>query len=308
MGKQFFDCFKNHSLDVKLIGIASKSKSLNKEVIDKYIHFKNYEDLINFDTIDAVYISTLNNSHKDLVLKACKQNKKILCEKPLGLNLEEVKEIHESFKNKKGQFFEAIAYRAHPQIFYLKKILDNKEIGDILKISSSFGFKLRNRNKDSRLFNKELGGGSILDLGCYPVSFFNLFKKEKNKMVILKKEKEICETNVDIDGAISIKIDDKVFANARVSFKEKLPNNCIIDCEKGRITVSDPWIPHEKSFIEVETKSRYYKLFNKNNLDVFFYQLKAVSENFKNINTNNYLVDIDESLEISEIVNSWLVE
>jgi predicted dehydrogenase len=308
MGKQFLDCFNHYNSKINLVGIASKSEFSNKELTNKYIHFKSYDDLINFDKIDAVYISTLNNSHKNLVLQAEKKNKKILCEKPAGLNFEEVKQIYENFKNKKNQFFEAIAYRSHPQIDLLKKTLSDKEIGDISKITSSFGFKVKKRNKESRLFNKNFGGGSILDLGCYPVSFFNLFKKKKGKIQILNKEKELCETNVDIDGSISLKIDDKILAYGRVSLKENLPNICLIDCDKARIIISDPWMPTEKSFIEVETKSRYYKIFNKNKLSAFTHQLNVVSENFSNNHMNEYLVNIEESLDISKIINSWLLE
>ncbi len=308
MGKQFLDCFNYYNSEISLVSIASKSKFLDKKLNEKFIHFKNYDDLINFDKIDALYIATLNNSHKNLVLQACKKNKKILCEKPAGLNLEEVQEIYENFKNKKDHFFEAIAYRSHPQIYSLKKILNDDEIGDISKITSSFGFKVKNQNKDSRLFNKNLGGGSILDLGCYPISFFNLFKKKNGKIQIKNKVKEIGKTNVDIDANISLKIDDKIQAAARVSLKENLPNNCLIECDKARILVSDPWMPNEKSFIQVETKSRSYKIFDKNKLTALTYQLKAVSENFNNSYNNKYLVNIDESLDISKIIDLWMIE
>ena len=308
MGKQFLDCFNYYNSEISLVSIASRSKFLDKKFNDKFIHFKNYDDLINFDKIDALYIATLNNSHKNLVLQAGKKNKKILCEKPAGLNFEEVQEIYENFKNKKDHFFEAIAYRSHPQISSLKKILSDNEIGSISKITSSFGFKVKNQNEDSRLFNKNLGGGSILDLGCYPISFFNLFKKKNGKIEIRHKEKELGKTNVDIDGNISLKIDDKILAYGRVSLKENLPNNCVIECDNARILVSDPWIPNEKSFIQVETKSRSYKIFDKNRLTALTHQLKAVSEKFNNSHSHEYLVNVDESLDISKIINSWMIE
>ena len=82
--------------------------------------------------------------------------------------MEEVKELYNLFKNSKSDLVEAIAYRSHPQTFYLLDLLKDNEIGEVKKIESNFGFKVRKIKKESRLFNKELGGGSILDLGCYP--------------------------------------------------------------------------------------------------------------------------------------------
>ena len=78
-------------------------------------------------------------------------------------------------------------------------LIKETEMGQIKKIVSTFGFKLKKIRKDSRLFSKKLGGGSILDLGCYPVSFFNLFKKDK-QMKVIRSKFNLCETDVDING------------------------------------------------------------------------------------------------------------
>ncbi len=301
MGKQYADCFKEKSNLFKLGGIASKSSIKNKD----YNFFNSYEDLLNLDEIDAVYISTLNNTHKDLVILANKKNKKILCEKPLGMNFLEVKELHSLFEKKKNHFLEAIAYRAHPIITELFEILEDKELGNINRLESNFGFKVRKIKKESRLFNKELGGGSILDLGCYPISFFNLFNKKKDIKIINSKF-ELCETNVDIDGEISLKINDYIDAIGKVSLKENLDNKCRVYCENAIITLPSPWIPPNKTYIEIETKSRYYKKLISSKKNIFTYLLEASSNFFSNKETKlNLLVNIDESLKISEIIDFW---
>ena len=107
MGKTFENCFKDPSQDFKLGAIASKSNSHQNKKIKI---FQQYDDLINLSEIEAVYISTLNNTHKNLIKKCIEQNKKILCEKPLGLNSNEVKEIYNLINKKKYYFFEAIAF------------------------------------------------------------------------------------------------------------------------------------------------------------------------------------------------------
>ena len=305
MGKQYFDCFQQKNLKSKLVCISSKTKkNLPKNMDIEF--FQSYSDLISSNLVDAIYISTLNNTHKDLVIEAINNDKKILCEKPLGLNYEEVKELYIKLKNKKNLLNEAIAYRAHPQTRELLKILEEKEFGRIKMINSNFGFKVRKIKKDSRLFNKEVGGGSILDLGCYPISFFSLFSNNK-EMKIVKSNRNMCETNVDIDGEISLKINDEIDALGTVSLRDNLNNLCKIYCENAQITLSEPWLPQKKTFIEVETKSRYYKKIVSTEKSVYEHQINASTDFFSNKNSNlKLLIGIEESLEISKIIDFWI--
>ena len=301
MGKQYVDCLRKKSNIFNLIGISSKTNHSDKD----FNFYKSYEDLFKSNKIDAVYISTLNNTHKNLVKEAHKYKKKILCEKPLGMNLNEVKELYDLLKDSKNDFVEAIAYRSHPQTFTLLNLLKDKEIGEVVKIESNFGFKVRKIKKESRLFNKDLGGGSILDLGCYPLSFFNLFAKDNNIEVIQSKF-NICETNVDIDGEIFLKINDNIDAVGKVSLKENLKNVCKIHTEKASIVITEPWLPSDKTCIEVETKSRYYKKITSSNKSVYDHHIEQSSNFFlKNNSEPNLLVNIEESLQISKMLDIW---
>ena len=301
MGRQYVDCFKIKSDLFRLSGVSSKTSSNIKELN----FYNSYEDLIKVKEIDAIYISTLNNTHRELVILANNYNKKILCEKPLGMNFSEVQELHTLLKKKEESFLEAIAYRAHPIIPIIFEILNDKEIGQIKKIESNFGFKVRKIKKESRLFNKKVGGGAILDLGCYPLSFFNLFDKKKDIKVI-KSNFELCETDVDIDGEISLKIDNRIDAIGKVSLRENLENKCRIYCENSIITIPSPWLPTNKTFIEIETKSRYFKRLISSNKNVYQHLLEASSIFFlKKENKSKFLVGIDESLKISKIIDLW---
>ncbi len=302
MGKTFTNCFKNTDQLFQLKGVASNSNSKNKNEF-----YKNYDDLINSSEIDAVYISTLNNTHKDLVTKCIKQNKKVLCEKPLGLNLNEVREVYDLLSDKKDFFFEAIAYRSHPQTLRLIELLEDRNFGKVKKVEANFGFKVKKIKKDSRLFNKSLGGGSILDLGCYPVSFFSLFTDNYNDVEVIKSNHRLCETNVDVHGEIELRLNNQITAIGRVSLSENLDNICKIYCENAVITVSSPWLPSEKTFLEIETKGRYFKEFISTKKNVYEHQLENVSLAFVRENTKDFnLVNIEESLKISRILDEWL--
>ena len=303
MGKTFANCFNNPEKNFCLKGIASQS---NFNLIQKIKTFKNYDELIYSQDIDAIYISTLNNTHKDLVIKSIEQKKKVLCEKPVGLNLKEVRAIHSLIKEKKNNFFEAIAYRSHPQTERLIEILKNQNFGKINKIEANFGFKNKRIKKDSRLFNKDLGGGSILDLGCYPISFFYLFVNTSEDIAILKSNYNLCETGVDINAEIHLKLNNEIDAIGKVSLSENLNNVCKIYFENATILVSSPWLPSEKAFLEIETKSRYFKDFINTKKNVYEHQILEISKSFEEKNRNNSnLVTIEKSLEITKILDEW---
>jgi predicted dehydrogenase len=306
MGKEFINCFAHPFQKINIIGVASKSNSKISNLKNQInlIQFDSYESLISSENIDAIYIATLNNTHKDLVLAAIKKNKKILCEKPLGLNTSQVLEVDTILKDKKDNFYEAIAYRSHPQTSFLMSLVKDKEMGRIIKIESNFGFKKR-IDKRSRHFNKELGGGSILDLGCYPISFFNLFNNLDDQMKIIDTKVNFCETNVDIDAEIVININENIKAIGKVSLRENLNNISKIYFEKATITVPQPWTPKEKTFLEIETKSRYFKKIINTDKNVYAHQVMNVSDAFMG-GKNNFLVNIDESLKISKVLDSWL--
>ena len=146
-----------------------------------------------------------------------------------------------------------------------------------------------------------MGGGSILDLGCYPVSFFNLFKKDK-QMKVIRSKFNLCETDVDIDGEIDLKIDDNILAR-KSKFKRNLDNLKIF--RKALITIKEPWLPSNKPFIEVETKSRYFKkLLIQIRMSMIINRVKFFFFS-KGTNDLKNLVNINESLEIAKILEIW---
>ena len=310
MGNVFANAI-NEVENSQLVAVASKSnyklekfsKNFN---IKKDKTFTNYDELLNTNEVDAIYISTLNDMHVELILKCVENNKKILCEKPIGLNLNQANSALEKIIKYNNQFYEAIAYRSHPQTQNLLELIKNDVIGKIYRIESSFGFSVRKIKKDSRLFNKAYGGGAILDLGCYPVSFFNLFTDNYNKINFKGAEGTYCSTGVDDDAKIKIKIGNNIEATGLVSLRNNLSNNCKIYGEKGSITIPSPWLPSKKSYIEIENNSSYYKSFTTTKKSVYATQIEAISNLFEKLpssKTNN--VDIYESIEIMKILETW---
>ena len=301
----------NTTENSKLISVASNSKN-KLNVFQKKFKIKNenvhsnYKDLIKSKNIDAIYISTLNNTHVDLILECAENNKKILCEKPIGLDLGQANLALKSINKNKIQFYEAIAYRSHIQTEKIIKLININEIGEILKIEAFFGFKVKRINKESRLFSKDLGGGAILDVGCYPISFFNLFCKQNEQLKFIKSQGTFSSTGVDDHSEAQLLIGKNIEAYCKVSLKENLINSCKIYGTKGTINIPSPWLPAQKTYIEIENKNSYYKKFITSKKNLYATQIDTISGLFlkKITNQKNY-VNINESVKIMKILDEW---
>jgi len=130
--------------NAKLVGIGSLTIQKLNDFGDKYniakkFRFNTYDDLLKNTEIDAVYISTLNNTHADLIIKSARANKHIICEKPMALNYQEIKKVFSQLNKSNVFFLENFAYRAHPQTKILSEIILNKEIGEIYEVETSLG-------------------------------------------------------------------------------------------------------------------------------------------------------------------------
>ena len=273
--------------NTKLLGIASTSFLRLKSFGDKYniekkYRYKNYDEILNCNEIDAIYISTLNNTHPEIIIKAVEAKKNILCEKPIATNYYDTIKIFETLAKSDVFFLEAIAYRSHEQTkFVINKIIEG-EIGELKSIESTFGFASKKIDPKSRLYNPDLGGGAILDVGCYPVSFSillaNLKKTNVPEPEILNVSGSIYKTNVDEIAYASLVFEKKIIAKIGVAINLQMKNQTSIIGTKGNILINNPWLPDKKSIIEINSKQRSYKSFINSELDIFGNQINNVSQ------------------------------
>jgi predicted dehydrogenase len=135
-----------------------------------------YEALLRDPDIDAVYIPLPNAQHREWTIRAAEHGKHILCEKPLGLNAAEVREMTAACAAHRVTLMEAFMYRYTDRTAKVREVLRSGALGDIKFVSASFRFLLD--RPDSIKFNPALGGGALYDVGCYPVNFIGLVADE----------------------------------------------------------------------------------------------------------------------------------
>lgn len=298
MGFTFAHAIKE-TTNSKLIGTASKSGNTFENFENK-----SYKEIIDDKNIDAIYVSTLNNTHISLIKEIIKTGKKILCEKPVSTTLEELVDIQKLILINNIQFYEAIAYYSHQQTTDLMHLINNDEIGEIESIESNFGYKAKFK-ASSRIFDKSLGGGSIFDLGCYPLSFVMLFAKNPGRITITSKNLDYAKSGVDNDASAHLNYDNKFEAKIHVSIKDNLNNICIIKGSKGFIKVIEPWKPGTNSSIEITTKKHFYVKSIKSKLPVYTNQIEKVSESFLDPSKKINLFDIEKSLINMKLIELW---
>jgi predicted dehydrogenase len=145
--------------------------------------YGNYKDMLADPTIDAVYIPLPNHLHVEWAVIALEHDKHVLVEKPLGLNSKEAKALLETAERYPHlKVMEGFMYRHHPQWLYARELVRTNQIGELKTINSFFSYY--NADPDNVRNQADIGGGSLMDIGCYLVSLSRfLFDAEPVKVV-----------------------------------------------------------------------------------------------------------------------------
>ena len=322
----FAHAFKE-SNNSTLKGISSNNLEKIKVFQDKFninknYCFDNYEDLLECKDIDIVYIALPNSFHFEWVLKCIENQKKIVVEKPAVLNFKEINILKERI----GDIFfaEAFMYAYHPQTKKVIDLIAKNKIGKLISMESSFGINIMTKknflgfttkkkiNKESRVFNKDLGGGAILDLGCYPVSLstlIGLFNSDYiyEKIEVKNIQKKLGSTGVDIDAAADLYFQNGFKSSIRASFTENLGQKSFIKGTKGNIIIQDTWTA-DKALVEIESETIIKKIQIESEKNIYFYEIEAISKcvidnknkpEFPGINFDNTLIN-------TKILDEWL--
>ncbi|MFT3783848.1 MAG: Gfo/Idh/MocA family oxidoreductase [Nibricoccus sp.] len=138
--------------------------------------YSSYEELLRDPEIDAVYIPLPNAMHREWTIKAAEQKKHVLCEKPIGLNAAECREMIAAAEKNGVLLMEAFMYRYTDCTRKVLEVLRNGVLGEIKFIHSVFRFFLS--NPSSIKYVPELGGGALYDVGCYPLNFTGMVADE----------------------------------------------------------------------------------------------------------------------------------
>lgn len=155
----------------ELVAVASRNIQNANNFAEKHNAkkaYSSYEELAKDTNVDAVYIATPHSFHKEHAILCLRNKKAVLCEKPFAMNLSEVTEMIQVAKENNVLLMEALWSFFLPHFTYVLDLIKSEKFGKLKSLEADFGFHTP-YNTDSRLFKKDLGGGSLLDIGIYPI-------------------------------------------------------------------------------------------------------------------------------------------
>ena len=204
-----------------------------------------YEALLADSEVQAVYIATPHPGHAEWAIKAAEAGKHILCEKPLGLNYPEAMAIVDAAAEHDVFLMEAFMYRCHPQIAKLVELIKANAIGEVRVVQATFSFQ-SGFNPEGRLFKNELGGGGILDVGCYAASFARLVAgaargEDFADPVEVKGAAHLGKTGVDEWAVATLKFPGDILAQLATGVLLNQENIARVFGSEGSIVLHAPW-------------------------------------------------------------------
>jgi predicted dehydrogenase len=211
--------------------------------------YGSYEALLADSGVQAVYISMPHPWHAEWAIKAARAGKHILCEKPLGMSRAEAMDIVRAARDNDVFLMEAFMYRCHPYVARLVELLKSGAIGEVRHIQAAFSTQ-HAYDPGSRLFANELGGGSILDVGCYCVSLARLVAGAAAgegfvEPIELKACGHFGATGVDEWSTAVARFPGDVTASLFAGLSLEMEREATITGSAGTITIAHPWAAPE---------------------------------------------------------------
>lgn len=201
----------------KVKGIASRSFEQAEKAAKKLDipnAYGSYEELLEDDSIDAIYNPLPNHLHVPKTLAALQAGKHVLCEKPIALNADEAQKlVHHAKQYPHLKVMEAFMYRFHPQWKKAKSLVDSSEIGDLKTISSFFSYY--NDDPENIRNKPDMGGGGLMDIGCYCISLSRyLFAEEPSEVKGFRKIDPTFQTDYLASGTLNFESGTAIFTCA----------------------------------------------------------------------------------------------
>jgi len=289
------------STNAVLYGVASRDIERAKNFSQRYHSLQfygSYEELITDPEIDIVYISTPHSFHFEHTMMCLKKGKSVLCEKPMGMNTGEVEKMIDEAKSRNLFLMEGMWTRFIPATQKVIDLLQKRVIGDVNIVRADFGFR-GDQNPEKRLFNKKLGGGSLLDIGIYPIYLSLITLGIPGEIQAMGR---LTNTFVDSFCAMLFSYPGGAKAILESSFESDTPTEGYIYGNKGSIKLHSKFHHSEKiSLFQNGTLKKEFELPQTGN--GLFHEIEEVNQCLLNNKTESFKLPLDTSIDLISIID-----
>jgi xylose dehydrogenase (NAD/NADP) len=227
------------SADVDVVAVGSRDGDRSREFASQWgipRAYGSYDEMLADPDVEAVYIPLPNSMHHTWTMRSLEAGKHVLCEKPYSRHPSEVAEAFDKAAQSGLVLSEAFMFRYHPHIQGLVQLVRSNQLGRLRLISGAFSGPTENPN-DVRL-DPGLDGGSLMDVGVYPLSASRLLAGEP---IAVTAQQVTGATGVDVSFAATLRFDDDVLAHFDCAFHVADRSYLEVVGSEGRVEVSDPW-------------------------------------------------------------------
>ena len=292
---QDFTVVKN----AELVAVAASDKSRAETFAKEYnlpLAYS-YNDLYDSNDVDAVYIATTHNFHYEQCLQCLNHGKHILCEKPVTLNDKQFKELARLSQEKKVFLMEAMWTYFLPPVLKAKQWLQEGKIGNLKVIEAVFGFPME-KNFTGRMYNIELAGGALLDLGVYPVAFSQYFINKKPDSITASGV--LTATGVDERTGMILQFGNAT-ASLFCSMVNIMANKAMLYGEKGYIEIPE-FFKAAAAFLYDDHHNLLEKFEDDRTTKGYNYEIQHANDTILQGKTESEIMPHSKSDEIQEIM------
>ncbi len=290
------------SLDAaQIYAVGSRSEAGSKSFASKWQVpkiYSSYDDVYSDRDVEIIYIGTPHNFHFKNVSDALNAGKHVLCEKPLTINAVQARTLVDLAREKGLFLMEAMWNRFQPWYSVVKQLMDDGSLGELnhFKADLSFQFDV---GPEHRIFNPNLAGGALLDLGVYPIALASLFFGKPNEVLSVS---HLHETGVDDQVSMIFKYASGATAELGCSSRYLSKNNATLHGSKGFIEIHGMIIRPEKITLYQQGKEPLI-IETPYALNAYQYEAQAVMEMLAQGAIEHPLMSLNESIEIMETMD-----
>lgn len=287
-----------------IYGVSSRDYEKGLAFQEKYgvsKVFKDFEEMIEDPKIEVVYIATVNSVHYENIMSCLKKGKHVLCEKAIWGDHRELVAAYEYAQQHNLVLAEAMTIYHMPLFHKIKTLIKEGKFGKIKYVNANLG-SLKEDNPNNRFFNKELGGGAMLDIGTYVLSFLRFFLE--GELTEVKYVVGKYQTGVDEMWSIATKTKQQVLGNANITFRAKLPKIAIIAGEKAYVTINN-YVRADKATI-VYPEGTTEEIEGGKTKDALKYEILDMEQSIQD--RSNDRTYIKETLDVVRIMDDLLTK